>query len=227
MKKTLGTILVLLLSQCIFSQICEEISPYKEGLKLEYTQYNKKGKVKSIENHRVTSVENSDGSLSINLQSTTGKKSKETKNYTLNCVDGDFYIDMSNYTSLQEQSNGESVQVKASGSFLEFPATMNEGDNLRDGNIDIAIGDGDSFGNLATMKVLNRKVLKIGSIDVKAGTFDGYKIAYDYVFNLGIIKIRGSGIEWYVKGIGIVKSENYSKKGKLKSSNELTKIEGH
>jgi len=74
------------------------------------------------------------------------------------------------------------------------------------------------------MKVLNRKVLENNSITIKAGTFKGYKISFDYVFNLGILKFRGSGIEWYVKGIGIVKTENYSKNGKLRSSKELTKI---
>lgn len=224
MKKILSISIFLLITQSIFSQICEEISPYKEGLSLEYTQYNKKGKVKSIENHLVTSVENIEGNLNIHLKSIEDGKSDEIKEYVLKCNNGDFYIDMANYASLQEQSNGDSFQIKATGSFLEFPNTMQEGANLEDGDIELSIGNDNSFGKLVTMNVLNRKVLEVGSINVKAGAFEGYKVSFDYVFNLGILKFRGSGIEWYVKGIGIVKSESYSKKGKLKSSRELTKI---
>ena len=74
------------------------------------------------------------------------------------------------------------------------------------------------------MAVLNRKVLANDDLVTKAGTFNGYKISFDYIFDLGLIKFRGSGIEWYVKGIGIVKTENYSKKGKLRWYRELTKI---
>lgn len=227
MKKSITLFTCLLICQLIFAQNCEKISPYKDGMYLEYTNYNKKGKVKSIESHKVNSVSNSDGALEINLTSIEDKKSKTEKQYTLKCINGDFYIDMANYTSLKGDDSKNSFKVKASGDFIEFPNTMKAGDALKDGAIDLQIGSDDSFGTVATMQVSNRKVVESGSLTTKAGTFDGHKISFDYIFNLGIIKFRGSGIEWYVNGIGIVKSENYNKKGKLRWTRELTKITGN
>lgn len=191
---------------------------------LEYTNYNKKGKIKSVESHQINKVSDTEDALSINLTSIEDEKNKTKRSYTLKCVDGNFYIDMANYTSLQEDDNNSSFQVKASGDFIEFPDQIEAGTTLKDGTIDLEMGSDNSFGTIASMQILNRKVLENGSLTTKAGTFDGYKVSFDYVFNMGIIKLRGFGIEWYVKGIGIVKSESYSKKGKLRSTRELTKI---
>ncbi|QXP61743.1 hypothetical protein [Olleya sp. HaHaR_3_96] len=221
MNKVLNLLILLLLSQHIYAQTCEETSPYKEGMTLEYTNYNKKGKERSVERHTIQSVANEDGNLTIHIKSIENQDAKE---YILKCINGDFYVDMSNYTSLQNKDNTNAFKVKGTGEFLEFPDNMEVGTVLKDGNIDLAIGDETSAASIATIRVLNRKILAIDALTTTAGTFDGYKVSFDYVFSIGIIKFRGSGIEWYVKGIGIVKSENYSKKGKLRSSRVLTKI---
>ncbi|QCE40027.1 hypothetical protein [Psychroserpens sp. NJDZ02] len=221
MKKILTILTVLLLSSLSYSQTCEDTSPYKEGMILEYTNYNKKGKEKSVESHTIETVSNEDGNLTIYIKSIEDKTPKE---YILKCINGDFYVDMSNYTTLQNNDNSNNFKVKATGDFLEFPDNMEVGTVLKDGTIDLAIGDENSSASIATMNILNRKILANESLTTKAGTFDGYKVSFDYIFNIGIIKFRGSGIEWYVKGIGIIKSENYSKKGKLRSSRVLTKI---
>ena len=221
MKKILTILTVLLLSSQSYSQTCEDTSPYKEGMILEYTNYNKKGKEKSVESHTIETVSNEDGNLTIYIKSIEDKTPKE---YILKCINGDFYVDMSNYTTLQNNDNSNNFKVKATGDFLEFPDNMEVGTVLKDGTIDLAIGDENSSASIATMTILNRKILANESLTTKAGTFDGYKVSFAYIFNIGIIKFRGSGIEWYVKGIGIIKSENYSKKGKLRSSRVLTKI---
>ena len=221
MTKILSLFLLLIVTQHGFSQTCEETSPYKEGMTLEYTNYNKKGKELSVESHSIESVANEDGNLTIYIRSV---EDKEAKDYILKCINGDFYVDMSNYTALQSKDNNSAFKIKATGDFLEFPDNMEVGTVLKDGNIDLAIGDEDNSASIATMSVLNRNILAKDSLTIKAGTFDGYKVSFDYVFQMGIIKFRGSGMEWYVKGIGIVKSENYSKKGKLRSFRELTKI---
>jgi hypothetical protein len=224
MKKLFITSIFIFLFQLTYSQTCENISPYKEGMSMEYTNYNKKGKVTSVENHFIESVTNENGSLNIHIKSSEGKKSKNDREYILKCINGDFYVDMSNYASLQNEDQKNSFKVKATGDFIEFPEEMEVGTVLEDGNIALEVGNGDSFAPMANMKVLNRTVLENNSLAIKAGTFDGYKVSFDYIFDLGLLKFRGSGIEWYVKGIGIVKSENYSKKGKLRSYRELTKI---
>lgn len=224
MKKLFITSIFLCILQLIDAQTCENISPYKEGMSMEYTNYSKKGKITSVENHTVESVTNETGSLNIHIKSSGGKKSKDERAYLLKCINGNFYVDMSNYSALQNEDQKSTFKVKATGDFIEFPEHVEVGTVLKDGSIDLEVGSGNGFAPMANMKVLNRTVLENNSLTVKAGTFDGYKVSFDYIFDLGLIKFRGSGIEWYVKGIGIIKSENYSKKGKLRSYRELTKI---
>ena len=132
---------------------------------------------------------------------------------------------MAGYLAHQNENQQSTLKLKAEGDFVEFPEEIKTGLALKDGNIELKLaGGGESDFSLASMQVTNRKVLEDTKLSIPAGEFDGYKVSFDYTFNMGIIKIRGSGIEWYVKGVGIVKSESYSKKGKLRWTRVLTKM---
>ncbi len=104
---------------------------------------------------------------------------------------------MANYASHQSENQEGSISVEAVGDFIEFPSGMIAGMMLADGNIDIQIGEGNSSLAIAYMSVLNRKVLGKDNLTTPEGTFKGYKISFDYLFDMGIIKVIGSGIEWY------------------------------
>jgi len=229
MKSKFTLLLILIFATQIgVSQNCEAISPYKEGMSLEYTNYNKKGKVTSVDSYVVKSVSETNGELIINIEATVEDKKKNatTKKQTLKCIDGNFYVDMSDYLSHQTEDQKSTLEFKAVGDFVEFPSDLKAGLLLKDANIELKMAgsEGASDVALVNMKVLNRKVLQEGSFTTKAGEFNAYKMSFDYVFTIGFIKIRGSGIEWYVKGVGIVKTESYSKKGKLRWTRELTKL---
>jgi len=228
MKKALIILICLFVYQISISQNCESISPYKEGMYMEYTNYNKKGKIVSVEKHLVASVENQGGSLVIVIKTSVieGKRNSSAEKYVLKCDNGNFKVDMTNYTSHQSDNQEGSLSVEAVGDFIEFPSGMQPGTLLEDGSIAISIGNGESTMAIADMSVLNRKVLAKDNLTTPAGTFDGYKISFDYLFDMGLLKVRGSGIEWYIDGIGIIRTESYSKKGKLRWSRELTKISG-
>ncbi len=229
MKNKFLIVIFICLSQIVISQNCEAISPYTEGMRLEYTNYNKKGKVKSVDNYVVTSVSTVNEALIIEIESTQkNDKNKEgvARKDILKCVDGNFYVDMSGYLAHQNDDQKSNLQVQAEGDFLEFPDELTENMELKDATIELKIGSDDSASSasFADMKVYNRKVVQNTSFKNQAGEFDAYKMTFDYIFTMGFIKMRGSGIEWYVKGIGIVKTESYSKKGKLRWIRELTKI---
>ena len=68
-----------------------------------------------------------------------------------------------------------------------------------------------------TVNIMNRKVEGKESVTTSAGTFDCFVISYDHESKMGI-KIRGSAKQWYSEGVGMVKQENYNKKGKLMGS---------
>ncbi|GAB1856256.1 hypothetical protein MHTCC0001_10910 [Flavobacteriaceae bacterium MHTCC 0001] len=231
MKAKILIVIMGFLTQVCISQNCEDISPYKEGMKLEYTNYNKKGKERSVDSYEVISVTTTNDELTIEIASqTTSKKNKDatSRKDILKCVNGNFYVDMTSYLAHQSEDQKSSLTIQAEGDFLEFPDNLTEGLELKDGYIELQMGSGEGNTGVAfaNMKVLNRKVIQNTSFTNKAGTFNAYKMSFDYIFTLGVIKIRGSGIEWYVKGIGIIKTESYSRKGKLRWTRELTKIDG-
>jgi hypothetical protein len=72
--------------------------------------------------------------------------------------------------------------------------------------------------------ISNRKVASIEKLSTPAGTFNAFKITYDIETHMGFITVKSSAAEWYCKKYGLIKSENYNKRGKLQSYSLLTKI---
>ncbi len=217
-----------LLALHIHAQDCEALAPMKPGIEMEYTHYNKKGKPEMISRRKVTSVDDENGFLVIGLEANyenlKGKERKDmpTISHVLKCKEGNYYVSMNGYFPTGQQQSGMELSVE--GDFLTFPDQLTPGQTLDDGEISVSLGAGATSLIKATMKVLNRKALQQTSFTTPAGTFDGVIVTFDYEFKMGFIKMRGSGKEWYVKGIGVVRSESYNKKGKLIEWFQLTKF---
>jgi hypothetical protein len=64
-------------------------------------------------------------------------------------------------------------------------------------------------------------VLAEETLNTPAGKFDCFKISQK-VFMKTLGKIEINSIEWYSEDVGMVKSETYDKKGKLKTYSLLT-----
>jgi len=61
-------------------------------------------------------------------------------------------------------------------------------------------------------------------VTTPAGTFDCIKMTQDTDVK-AIFKMKAKTTTWYTKGVGMVKTENYDKNGKVESSTVLTKFE--
>jgi hypothetical protein len=121
------------------------------------------------------------------------------------------------------QQNGEipaDLQIK--GNNMEIPSNPKPGDVLPEASVEMSMKMG-----FITMKmsalIANRKVEAVEDISVKAGTFKSYKFTGDVNATAMGIKVQTNVIEWYAKGVGIVKTETYEK-GKLQSYTELIEI---
>ena len=150
-----------------------------------------------------------------------------TLDYQAVCEDGVFSVDMSrffNSSQLQQYASSEDIKLEMDGNVLEFPANMTSETELNDGNFTVRVNKGDFTIITMTFNVLNRKVVGTEKITTKAGTFECQKVTFDFESKAGILKIKGSGTEWYLEDKVIVKSESYNKKGKLLSYMELTSM---
>jgi hypothetical protein len=63
----------------------------------------------------------------------------------------------------------------------------------------------------------------IEDVTTPAGTFNCVKISYD-IETKTFMTMRASGIEWYAKDVGVVRSESYNGKGKLTGYSVLNDI---
>ncbi len=76
-----------------------------------------------------------------------------------------------------------------------------------------------------TMNISEHMVEARETIKTEGGEFDCLKVSYVANTKVSIVKSQSKIISWYADGIGVVKQENYDKKGKLVSTMVLTKVE--
>lgn len=196
---------------------------------LEYTTYDKKGKATGKASHETLSIKEEDDKLTalikIISEDIKGKDSF-TSEYEASCQNGLFSLDMARFfdTSKLHQYDDEKFTVEMEGDVLEFPVNMTSDDVLNDGSFIVKVNTNEFTLMTMTFNITNRKVIGNETITTDAGTFDCQKVTYDFDSKLGIIKVKGSGVEWYQKDRVVVKSESYNKKGKLIGSTELTGI---
>ncbi len=229
MKKKLisTTIICFMIVTGAYTQECNAALLLKKGSVLEYTSFTKKGKEDGKTIHKTTSVKEEGGKFTADIKSTViDKKGKEamTMDYTAICENGLFSVDMSRFfnSAQLQQYNAEDITLEMDGNVLEFPANMTSETKLNDGNFTVKVNNGDFTIVTMTFDVTNRKVVGTEKITTKAGTFDCQKVTFDFNSKMGIIKMRGSGVEWYLQDKVLVKSESYNKKGKLMAYSELT-----
>lgn len=229
MKKIYLVIIGVLFILPVMAQDCKATLFLKEGNVLEYTQYNKKGKAVSKATHETLSVTKepniSTATIKVISEDIKGKNSFTTE-YNATCEDGLFKIDMDRFFDLtQLQEYEDDIIVEIDGSVLEFPKAAVAGDKLNDGSITVRVAKEGFTIVTMIMDVKNRQVHQNESITTKAGTFSCQKVTFDFYSKIGILRVQGSGVEWYQDDKVLVKSESFNKRGKLISSAELTTIQ--
>ena len=230
MRKVLFILLAVSLASNVYAQECNAALFLKKGAMLTYTDYTKKGKLENTSVHETLSVTEEDGGLTAAIKTTLfdpkGKEQFSTQ-YAAGCKDGLFYMDMLRFFDMGKLADQDQkdVELLIDGDILSFPMNMQAGDILEDGTISIKINKGDFTLVTMTFHIFNRKILPNESITTSAGTFDCQVVTFDFESKFGILKVRGSGKEWYKEDKAVVKSESYNKKGKLLGYHELTAIE--
>jgi len=133
-------------------------------------------------------------------------------------------VDMSNYLNQQSTDAYKDMEMSVEGGSLEMPSGMKAGDMLKDGDMKMAFSSGGMNVMNMAVTITNRKVEAVESLTTPAGTFDCYKISYDIATKMMGINVKMKGVEWYAKGVGMVKSESYNKDAKLQGSTLLTSL---
>lgn len=134
------------------------------------------------------------------------------------CENGVMQMDMKVFIP-PAQTSGTAT---GSDVYLEYPANMNVGDQLKDGHLAMDTESSGGIKSSVEINITDRKVEGKESVTTPAGTWECYKITAKNKINA---RIAGIGIpitmivtEWFAPGFGVVRTE--SKTGKT----EITSI---
>ncbi|ADY28508.1 hypothetical protein [Cellulophaga lytica] len=222
--KTYTIILALILtcSTAIFAQgDCSKYYPFNSDVKAEITSYDKKGKKTTSVNYTVKSVNNNIATIATELYDKKGEFITNTE-YDIECTEEGISIDFKSMFNNQLLKQYKDMDLELTGNNINLPNNLTPGTTLPDANLDMVVKTG-AIKLKMFIKMTNRKVLGNETVTTPAGTFDCVILTNDTEIKMGI-KSTTKYKQWIAEGIGMVKSEDYNKNGKLISTNILTKF---
>lgn len=205
------------------AQNCENFFPVEKGAFMEMKNYDAKGKLSGTVRQTVTDVNDTNEGLIVKVSSEqldNKDKSLGTQNLEMRCKDGVFYMDMKNFFNQAAMGDMKDVEMSVDAKDLSFPSNLTVGETLPDASLNISMISGPIPMNMS-VNIYNRKVVAKENITTPAGTFECYKMTYD-IDTKTIMKMSNSAIQWYAKEAGAVRTETYSKNGKLMGYSELS-----
>jgi hypothetical protein len=131
------------------------------------------------------------------------------------CENGVMKMNMKMFLPPAQQEQFRAAMA-AGDAYLEYPASLNTGDKLKDGYFTADAASSTGVKTSIEIKISERKVEAKETITTPAGTWECFKII---AMNIITTRIAGIGIpiklevtEWFAPGFGVVKTE--SKTGK-------------
>ena len=214
---SLMVLALLLLSEPANAQLCNDFFPIKEGVRMEYTMYGKKGKVEGTQWQEFRNVkETSDGvetEVHLGFSDAKGKNPFESS-YKMTCEGNTVRIDYESLLSAQMLQQYGDAEAEITGTDVEWPSNLEPGMELPDANVAMKISMGGMNMNMQ-VDITDRKVEKVETITVPAGSFECYVIYSNSYSKMMMVNQNFPSRSWLAKGVGVVKTESYNKKGKV------------
>ncbi len=201
---------------------CNQYFKVKNGTNWTMSNFDAKGKLQGKTIQKVTEYSETSNEFVATFEITSvDKKGEQTMvgSSTMKCEDGVIYFDMNDMFPQEQMQSMENFEMTVEGTNLELPSSLKIGQELKDANIVMKV-NGPMVMNFK-IDITGRKVLGEETLNTPAGSFECFKISQD-IYMKTVIKMEMRSIEWFSKDVGMVKSETYDKKNKLKSYTLLT-----
>tara|TARA_R110002020_G_scaffold475959_1_gene714930 strand:+ start:5728 stop:6417 length:690 start_codon:yes stop_codon:yes gene_type:complete len=204
---------------------CSDYYALNEGVRFEYTNYDKKGKPEGTMDYVVTDVTDNGNetkaSMAISVKDDKGEE-LYTSDYNFTCSGDVVKIDFESLVSSQMMQQYQDLEMDISGTDIELPNDLSVGQELPDANMAMKINMSGMNMNI-NVDMKNRKVEKKETVTTPAGTFDCFVI-YSESETKMLMKQTFPSRQWLAEGVGLVKQESYNKGGKLVGSMQLTQF---
>ncbi|HTF20119.1 MAG TPA: hypothetical protein VK658_18745 [Chryseolinea sp.] len=235
--KIVATALLMLAINLVHAQT-NAIFDYQIGAEIHRENYNGKGKLESHSIEKILRCDTtSEGLLyvmNIRKYSPDGKELWNGEG-SLKCDKGVILIDME---SIYHMEDNGAYQWRTESEYLQIPGIMNDGQTLPDAKVvctvikqpRVKVGPAGSIhksdmGAKVIYAIKNRRVSS-NKVTTPAGEFSAYKVTSEVTNESDVgygYKVESITNEWYVQGVGLVKSEILNRRGKLLSYSMMTK----
>ena len=225
MYKIIATLLSVLFVLQINAQSCSQYLPLTEGYTYDLTSYSKKGKETGKVTYKVLNVSDADNGEQAEVEFVnTDQKGEQTASgsYTMTCTEEGLAIESTAYYPSENLESLEGFEFSMEGDDVFIPNVLSEGMELPDATLNINITA--PMVMTFTMTITDRKVIGQETITTPAGTFECWKISQTSILQMGM-SFEVQSIEYYAKGVGMVRSESY-RNDKLQGYSEITSIGG-
>lgn len=224
MKKFVFTcILSCVIVISISAQDCSTYYPFSVDTSWEITNYGKKGKTEAVTNYTVTNLKKEGDTEIATLQTKVFDKNGKSiidSSYDIVCSGDTVSIDFKSLMNAMMAEQYGDMDVTFTGTDIHLPNNLSVGQILDDANMQMKMSMG-GIGMNMNVEMTDRKVVDRESITTPAGTYDCFVLTYTTKVKMGMAR-SFSGKQWIAAGVGMVKQEDYNKKGKVTSSSVLT-----
>ncbi len=215
MKNIILYIVLATTSGSVLAQDCKDFYYLQDTKTVEMTIYNRKDKSDGVVTYKISDVKNNNGSIEATIHSEmVNEKGKSLSQSVVKakCTGGVLMMDMSMFIPSAQQQQLKNIEATADAVYLDYPANMKAGDQLKDGLFTMDMKQEGGINTNVSVELTDRNVIAQESITTTAGTWNCFKITYK---NKIVTKIAGIGIpvkleatEWFAPGFGVVKTES-------------------
>ncbi|MFK7756517.1 MAG: hypothetical protein AB8B53_06245 [Flavobacteriales bacterium] len=222
--------LIGLFSNSLLAQDCNLYLPADLGTKWEITNFNAKGKAQSISKFELINKVTSGTDITFTVKTSyCDEKGREQGSSTFDafCKNGVFEFDFEYFLNNMNTEAYEEMNIEVEMDMTTFElARFSDpvGTKLDDYTITMDMKTNGMGTMSMKMEYKDRELMAKESRTTTAGTFDCIVVSQNISTKMSIIDTETSSKDWYSEGVGMVRSEYYSKKGKLESYTELTSL---
>ena len=227
LSASLVLIFMISISGQLAAQDCQAYFPTEIGTELTYEMFNKKDKPDGTLVQKLSSIESSGDTNIFNIHQKVFDKKDDLLyegDIQFKCHGNKFYLDMNSFINPEQFKAYENMEMEMSMDDISLPEELAVGMKLDEGYINMKINAQMMSMNFNT-RIFNRKVEAKETLNTPAGSFETYKISSSTESKTPMMTVTTSSTTWYSEEYGMIKTENYDKKGKLESYSVLTKIE--
>ena len=209
------------------SSDCSTYFPITIGMEWTMKNMDKKGKETSRNTIKVLDTKPIDGGIAYVMQGLykiDGKDEVNEMNFEYQCVNNTLKLNMDQFIPAEMLEN-ESMTFEVDTDGMALPENLEAGQKLPDANLKvIAKIEGTGMTMTTNITVTDRLIEKFEDVTTEAGTYSCAKLSSKTNVKMAFMSASSSSIQWISPEVGIVKTEEYDKKGKLESSSELVEF---